>query len=253
MLPFALAGPPAARLAAGLLWGGAAGLAGGAAVLVFYRTLATSPMSVVAPLTAVTSAVVPAVTGIALGDRPPVAAYLGMVLGAAAVALVSRGEEHGVADQRRAAIGRRGVLMALLAGAGFGVYFILFARAPHDSGLWPLVAGRFSGLLLFVALGATTVARVRRSAGSRSWLIGRWLGTRPLVLALIAGTLDALANLAYLLAVRGGLLSVVAVITSLYPASTVLLARIVFHERMALVQRIGLGAAAGAVTLLALR
>jgi drug/metabolite transporter (DMT)-like permease len=219
-------------------WGGAAGVAGGLGVLLLFRGLASAAMSVVAPLTAVMSAVVPVVVGVASGERPGAGAYAGMALALAAVALISRGEEHGAGDTAMVAASRSGVLLALLAGTGFGLYFALLKHAPSDSGLWPIVAGRLTSFAVFALIAVATTG------------LGLPRG-RPAVLALLSGICDTVANVLYLVAVRGGLLSLVAVVISLYPASTVLLARVAFAERLARPQLLGLACAALGVGLIA--
>lgn len=224
--------------ASAVAWGGGAGIAGGFGVLLLFRGLASAPMSVVAPLTAVTSVVVPVVFGVATGERPPVGAYVGMVLALAAVALISRGEDHGAGETGVPAASRGGVLLALLAGLGFGVYFVMLKHAPENSGLWPIVAGRLTSTAVFVAVAvATTGLAMPRG--------------RVAVLALLSGACDVSANVLYLIAVRGGLLSVVAVVIALYSAATVLLARVVFAERLARPQLLGLACAALGVGLIA--
>jgi drug/metabolite transporter (DMT)-like permease len=216
-------------------WSAAAGLAGALGVVLLYLGLATGPMGVVAPLTAVASAVVPAAVGIGLGERPPPLAYVGVALALLAVALVSRGP-GGEAGRRP--VTARAVGIALLAGVGFGCYFVLLARAPESSGGWPLLVSRISSAVAVVALALATGRVGRLSAG-----VPR--------LAVAAGALDAAANLAYLLAVRQGLLSLVAVLVALYPAATILLARLVLGERTGRAQRLGLAVAAGSVALIA--
>jgi drug/metabolite transporter (DMT)-like permease len=219
-------------------WGGGAGIAGGLGVLLLFRGLATAAMSVVAPLTAVTSAIVPVVVGVATGERPAVGAYAGMALALAAVALISKGEQHGAGDTSTRVASLGGVLLALLAGSGFGLYFALLKHAPTDSGLWPVLVGRLASTVVFVAIAiATTGLAMPRG--------------RAAVLALLSGVCDVTANVLYLVAVRGGLLSLVAVVIALYPASTVLLARVVFAERLARPQLAGLACAALGVGLIA--
>jgi drug/metabolite transporter (DMT)-like permease len=125
----------------------------------------------------------------------------------------------------------------VLSGVGFGAYFICLARTDEDSGMWPVVLSRMMAMLLVVPLAAALAGFVRIP--------------RPvLALAAVAGTLDAAANLAFLLASRNGLLSLSSVITALYPAGTVLLAVLILKERTGAVQRVGLGVAAAAVVLL---
>jgi len=219
-------------------WGGAAGVAGGLGVLLLFRGLATAAMSVVAPLTAVMSAAVPVGIGVVTGERPPLAAYAGMALALAAVALISRGEEHGAGDRTVPATSTAGISLALLAGTCFGTYFVLLKHSPVDSGLWPVLAGRLASFVVFIgiALASTGIALPRGRAA---------------LLALLSGTFDTVANVLYLVAVRGGLLSVVSVVIALYPASTVLLARVVFAERLARPQLVGLACAAAGVGMIA--
>ena len=143
-------------------WSAAAGLAGALGVVLLYLGLATGPMGVVAPLTAVASAVVPAAVGIGLGERPPPLAYVGVALALLAVALVSRGP-GGEAGRRP--VTARAVWIALLAGVGFGCYFVLLARAPESSGGWPLLVSRISSAVAVVALALATGRVGRLSAG----------------------------------------------------------------------------------------
>lgn len=221
--------------AATVCWAAAAGLAGTLGVLLLYVGLAIGPMSVVAPLTAVASAVVPAATGVVLGDRPPAIAYAGVALALLAVVLVSRGPTAPDAGRR---VARRTVGIAFTAGVAFGVYFVLLARAPEASGGWPLLVSRATSsvAVLAIALAAGRLGRTSR----RVWPV-----------ALLAGSLDALANVGYLLAVRQGLLALVPVVVALYPAATILLARLVLGERTGGAQRVGLVVAAGSVVLIA--
>lgn len=229
---------PGSVSAGAMVWGALAGVGGGLGVLLLFRGLAESAMSVVAPLTAVMSAVVPVLVGVATGERPPAAAYGGMVLALLAVGLISRGERHGAGGTDVAPATKAGALLALLAGTFFGLYFVLLKHAPADSGVWPVLAGRGSALAIFVAIAV-------RTSGVR-FPRGRAAG-----LALLSGLFDTVANVLYLAAVRGGLLSLIAVIVALYPASTVLLARVVFAERLARAQLLGLACAAAGVAVMA--
>jgi drug/metabolite transporter (DMT)-like permease len=231
LLPLVPGHPDAATVA----WSVAAGLAGTAGVLLLYVGLAIGPMGVVAPLTALASAIVPVTIGIVLGERPAVFAYGGVALALLGVVLVSRGPAM---DPAHARVTVRVVGIALLAGVGFGLYFVLLDQAPAASGGWPLLLSRMASALVVVALAVGT-----RQAGRLSRGVVR--------LAVLAGALDALATLAYLLAVRQGLLSLVAVVVALYPAATILLARLVLGERTGRAQRLGLAVAACSVGLIA--
>ncbi len=227
---------PAEPTAADFAWGAAAGVAGGVGVTLFYRALATGVMSVVAPVTAVTGAVVPVIAGLALGERPGAAALVGVGIAVVAVALLAREapgrEEHPTAHRAQA------LLLALGAGAGFGGFFVLLDRTGDDAGLWPLVASRSTTLVLAVAVALV----LRHAVVPKRGAVGLAVGT---------GMLDMAANVLFLVANRDGLLALVAVITSLYPASTIALAQIFLGERLARHQMIGLALAGVAVVLIA--
>jgi drug/metabolite transporter (DMT)-like permease len=225
-----LSGPLGLRTA---LLGVAGGISGMVGIVVMYSLMARAPMNVVSPVTAVLAAVVPTAFAVAVGERPRVTAWLGVAIGLIAVVLVGRTP----ADHPHGPVGARVLALASLSGLGFGAYFICLARADHDSGLWPLVISRLTSAALIVPL-----ARGRRVVQP---LTGRVLG-----LALLAGVLDAGANLFFLLASRHGLLSLASVITSLYPAMTVLLAVALLHEHTGRLQRVGLALAAGSVALI---
>jgi len=216
-----------------LAWGAAGGLAGAAALVCFYWALAAGTMSVVAPLTAVVSAIVPVATGLALGERPSGWALLGVGMALPAIALIARETAGG-----RPRVRRRVLLAALAAGVGFGFFFVALARTSGDTGLWPLVGARTASIALLAVVLLVT-------------------GGRPVVVAearlmvLVAGVLDTTANALYLAAASQGLLSLVAVIAALYPASTVVLARVVLGERMQRWQLGGFALAALAVGLVA--
>jgi drug/metabolite transporter (DMT)-like permease len=228
---------------ADLAWGATSGMAGGVGVLLLYRALAMGTMSVVAPITAVCAAGLPVVVGLALGERPDPLALVGVALALLAIGLVSReggeaaGEERADAPPRRASAGA--VRLALLAGLAFGLFFVLLERSSEDAGLWPLVAARAGSISLLAVLAVVTRQPFTAPRGLLAGIA-------------VSGTLDMAANVLYLLATREGLLSLVAVLTSLYPASTVLLATVVLRERLRAVQLGGLLCAAVAVVLIAL-
>jgi drug/metabolite transporter (DMT)-like permease len=227
---------PADPTAADVAWGAAGGISGGIGVMLFYRALATGVMSVVAPVTAVTGAVVPVVTGLLLGERPGGPALVGIAIAIGAVALLAR-EAPGNRERPTAAT-RQAFALALGAGLGFGGFFVFLDRTGDDAGLWPLVASRsvtFLVMALIAAVTATALVPRREAIG----------------LTLATGVLDMSANVLFLLANREGLLAVVAVITSLYPASTIALAQIVLGERLARHQVVGLALATVAVVLIA--
>ncbi|MCU1667334.1 MAG: putative rane protein [Blastococcus sp.] len=219
-----------------LLWGAAAGLAGAAGLVVFYRALAEGVMSVVAPVTAVAAAAVPVLVGVALGERIGWWATVGIALALVAVVLVAA--EEGLPSLRTAR--PAGLVPPLLAGASFGLFFVLLDRAHDDAGLSPLVGARTASMALVVLIAVL---------GKRSLKTPRV----ALPTVLIAGMGDLTANALFLLATQqGGQLAITGVLASLYPASTVLLAQLVLREQLARTQIAGLVSAAGAVVLIAL-
>ncbi|MFD1935925.1 MULTISPECIES: EamA family transporter [Nonomuraea] len=228
MLPFL----PGVFSEGAIVWGLGAGVAGAAGLVLFYRALATGVMSVVAPTTAVTSAALPVLFGLASGERPEVMALAGVGLALLAVLLVSRSPAK---EQRSSA---SSIVAALAAGAGFGGFFVLLAQAPDESGLWPLVGARLASVTMVVLVAVVTRRSLRPGEGA-------------LGIIAVAGLLDMAANVLFLLAQQHGMLSLVAVLVSLYPASTLVLARYVLGERLHAVQVAGVAFALGAVALIA--
>jgi drug/metabolite transporter (DMT)-like permease len=214
-------------------WGAASGVASAAAFALLYRTLAIGPMSVLSPITALVSAALPVAVGIASGETLSGLAVGGVLLAAAAIVIVSGGTDiHGARPSQKA------LVLAFGAGAAIALQLVCLDQAPDDSGIGPLLVGRAVSSAVVLAAAFA----VRSSLGD----------TRPsLSASAAAGALDSLANFAFLLAVREGDLAIVAVITALYPASTVVLARAFLAERIGPAQLAGLGLAAVAVSLLA--
>ncbi|MEV5878787.1 EamA family transporter [Streptomyces sp. NPDC052101] len=220
--------------AGALAWGAASGVASAAAFALLYRTLAIGPMNVLSPVTALVSAALPVAVGLLQGEHLTAAGLAGLPLALAAVVLVSAGHGAGSARPSRTAL-----LLAFGAGGAIALQLVFLHQAPAGSGVAPLIVGRaVSSAVTLAAAGL-----MRRGLGSE----------RPAyAMSAAAGVLDSVANLLFLLAARGGDLTVVAVITALYPAGTVLLARGVLAERIHRSQLVGLGTAAVAVSLLAL-
>lgn len=211
-------------------WSAGAGVAGLVGLLAFYTALAHGTMGVVAPLAGL-GVVVPLAVGLAGGERPGAVQLVGVVLGVAGGVLASGPELAGSA-------GGRAVGLALVAAAGFGLVFVFLARGSQDSPLLTLVGMRTTSVAILAA-----AAFVRRSVG----------GVRRQDLPVLAtiGLLDGGANLTYAVATTAGLLSLVAVLASLYPAVTVVMARAVHRERMSRVQDAGVVGAVLGVLLIA--
>lgn len=216
-----------------LAWGAGAGVAGAVGLVVLFHALATTRISVAAPVAAVVGTALPVLFGVVTGERPAPLAWVGMVLAVPAVIALSSSENTDAGSTHRAA------LLGALAGAAFALFGILISRTGTESAMWPLVAARAASVV-FLGLGA--VAARRALVAPRS--------TWGLVIA--CALLDIAGNVLFLLAVRRELLSLVAVIMSLYPVATIALARIVLGERVVRRQWHGLGLAAGAVVLIAL-
>jgi drug/metabolite transporter (DMT)-like permease len=222
---------------ADLLWGAGAGVAGLGGLVLLYRGLSTGAMAIVAPVTAVTGALVPIAVGLVTERTPPPLALVGAACAVVAIALVSVGPSDAVGPGRPGTA--RVVLLALASGAMFGLFFSLLAQTHETAGVWPLVAARTASVGLgLVALAVSGVSpRTVRP-------VSRWV--------VITGVGDVTANWLYLLALADGLLSVVAPVAALYPVSTVLLALTIDKERVRPAQVAGLGLAAAALVLTAI-
>jgi drug/metabolite transporter (DMT)-like permease len=227
---------PAAPSTHDLVLGAAAGMFSGTGLVLLMRALARGPMSVVAPTTALCASLVPILAGLASGERPGDLALAGIAVSIVAVVLITREREHG------APVGSaRSVLpLAVIGGTTFGVFFALLDRTSDGAGLWPLVAARSTSIPLLFVLALVA----RRSAGPAP--------RRPAPMVALSGVLDMAANIAYLLALRHGMLAVVAAVTGLYPAATVVLAQRHLDERLRRPQLAGLGVGAAAAMMIAL-
>jgi drug/metabolite transporter (DMT)-like permease len=221
-----------------MLVGAVAGLVSGCAILWFYAALAAGPMSVVSPLTSLLVAGVPLGVGIFWGERPGSLALVGAGLAVVAVVLVSKQENTPNDEASHVRFSPKVAWLTAGAGLAFAVYFVLLDKVGAGTGLWPLVASRASASALVLVAGLVT--------GQRKLPTGT-----PLRLTVLAAGLDIVANWAFLYALRAGMLSIVSVLTSLYPAATVLLARLVLKEHTGWIQRTGLVLAAAAVVLIA--
>jgi uncharacterized membrane protein len=215
-----------------LLWGVLAGVGSGAGNVFIYRGLAGGRMAVVAPLSAIAAAALPVLVGLVTGERPGILPVIGVLIAMPAIWLVSGGRS-GLPDANRA-----DVLNGLVAGVGFGVQFSALGQIPQQAGLTPLAVSQgVSVVAIVVGAVALSAPWVPRDRFSR-------FGT-------VAGLLAGTATVCFQLAVQYGLLTIAAVLASLYPAVTVLLAAIVLRERIHRAQGVGLTLAATAVALIA--
>lgn len=212
------------------VYGALSGVAGAVGLSAFYRGLAVGAMGVVAPISA-TAAVIPVSVGVATGERPETLQFVGMALAVTGVVMASREER---AEGEGGALAS-GVGLALLAALGFGCFFVAMDAASDEDVVWAILANRATSVsLLAIAFAAARPGMaVERSDASKLAIIG---------------VFDITANMSFALASTEGLVSLVAVLGSLYPVVTVLLARTLLHERLGPSQQAGaIGALAGVV------
>ncbi|GGE91965.1 EamA family transporter [Mycetocola zhadangensis] len=230
-----------------VFWGALSGVSGALAISLLYACLAIGPMSILSPLTAVVSAIVPMTWGLATGDKLALVGYLALGLALIAVVLVGFVPEKGAVRPSS-----RGILMALGSGTMIGTFLILIDQTPEDSGVVPLILNRAVSAAIMFTVVLVLWMLARRAAPGIT--LGRpSTGWRPgLTLALACGVIDATANLLLLIGLRIGDLAVMSVLTAMYPAGTILLAALVLKERIAPVQWVGLALALVAAGMLAL-
>ncbi len=228
-----------------LPWSVLAGVAGASALVAFYAALASGTMGVVSPIAAL-GAIVPVLAGVVAGERPSTVQVVGVVLALAGAALASGPELAPGRGGTRG--GGRPVLLAVLAAVGFGVALLAIGRGAESSAVMTLVGMRAVSVTAFAV--ALMVLALRRGGTVARSTAG--VGRRDVPVVAAIGLADVGANLCFGIASTLGLLSLTAVLGSLYPVMTVLLARFVLHERLLPVQVAGIGAAFVGVALIAL-
>lgn len=202
-----------------LLWGGLAGLAGVFGVLAFYSALAKGKMGIVAPVSAVLTVALPVLFSVFTAGLPTL-----LQLGGFALALLAIGL---IAGPQRAEGSPRGMGLAVLAGCGFGGFFILISQVQPAATFWSLAAARLGCIGVLLVL-----LRVRQKPLLPPMTVA------PLVV--LAGVLDAFGNVLFVLAAHSGHLDVAAILSSLYPAATVGLSALVLRERVIRIQAVGI-------------
>ena len=224
-------------------WAVLAGLGTGAGTAYLYRGFASGRMSVVAPVSAVGAALVPVAVGALGGERVSAVVWLGILAALPGIWLVASVADddlthvHGETSPTRTGLAD-GLTDGILAGLGFGVLFAALAQIPDGAGLWPLTVAQAVSVPVVVALAVVVRAEWLPRGRTVRW-------------ALLAGPIAAVATASFLLSTQLGLLTVSGVLASLYPATTVLLAAVVLHERIHRAQGLGLGLCAVAVALVA--
>jgi drug/metabolite transporter (DMT)-like permease len=225
-----------------IFWGFLGGLSSIIALLALYASLALGPISIVSPLGALLSAIVPAAVGVVLlGERFTGVGWVAIAMALIAVVLVGFVPGDNVQLPKP-----RAIVLAMIAGTGIGLAVVSLARSPEDSGIGPIIVMRTTA---FVLLGVIVLFSVLRKSATAEI---KHQGPKLWVLVASAGVLDATANIFFTLASRSGSLTVTGVLTALYPLGTILLARLVLKEKVALVQKIGIALTLVASLMLAL-
>lgn len=234
-----------------IMWGALSGLAGSIAIVMLYAALAIGPMSILSPLGALVSAAVPVAWAAARGTQLAPLAYGAIALGLVAIVLVGF-----VPEQNAVRPSARGLLLSVGSGFGIGLFMIFIDQAPTDAGLIPLVANRAVSALVLAAIVGVLLLRGKLTPPEVSAADERTnrvpLARVALWMALGTGLVDTTANGLLIAGFQTGELSVMSVLTAMYPAGTVILAAVFLKERVAPWQAIGLVMAIAAAGLLAL-
>jgi drug/metabolite transporter (DMT)-like permease len=215
-----------------LQWGVIAGISGAFGIAALYKALAIGRMGIVAPVASVITGILPVLVGIRTEGMPDRLQLFGFALALVSIWLVARPD--GEIDSHR------GLGLALLAGFLFGLFLVAGKQAGHHGVFWPLVAARTASTLLMLTIVAFSPRDLRPLRAA-------------LVPILTSGLLDSAANAMFIAATRHGRLDVAAVLSSLYPASTVILARVLLKERLSTTQNAGIIGALLSVALISAR
>lgn len=229
MIALALIAREPAAATRALIFGTAAGAVGGIGLACFYKSLAVGTMGINAPLSAVITAIVPVVFSFASEGVPNGLRIAGLALALVSIWVIASPAGGVVHEQR-------GVGLAVIAGIGFGGFLLLMKMAGPGGVFWPLASARAASFLLMLAIVLASGAKGETGNSTLRYMI-------------VAGLLDSAANALFVAAAQRGRLDVAAVLSSLYPASTVVLARLVLKERLSRPQAVGMVAALVAVAL----
>jgi len=216
-----------------------AGVVGILAIGSLYLALAIGPMSVMSPVTAAASTFVPIAMGLLVGENLNWLAWVGILLAIISVALVSLEPSS---TGGKLVVSGKGLALAICSGLLIGTFLSLVGLASPENGMWPLVIARLTSSILALIYFATF----------KSGKLSEGFNSKLLALVVISGALDATANAVFVLATFDGYLSIAAVIASLYPAATVILATVFLKEKLSSIQSVGIGLAFFAVAILSL-
>ncbi|MGA1982458.1 MAG: DMT family transporter [Acidobacteriaceae bacterium] len=226
-----------------LAWGVAAGVAGGLALTCFYLALSRGAMGASAAVSGLLAAAIPAALTLWQEGSPGALPLVGFAVAGLAIWLIAAGGAEGDS----AAAGRGSMALAMLAGVGFGFYFVALKMAGPGGVIWPMATARMGSLSIcgLMLLGHTLRPWREDETPAR-------FGRRAVGWSLATALLDTSGNLLFLAATRAGRLDVAAVLASLYPASTILLAALALGERPTRRQALGMATAVVAVALIAM-
>lgn len=222
--------PAEAVIAADIAWGAGAGVGGVVGIGLLYRALAEGTMAVVSPITAATAAALPVIVDVTTGGELTFVAAVGVGLALAAILAMAT-------ERSAKRLNPRLLMMALVAGIGFAVFFIFISQTEEASGFWPLVGARAMTIPLALLLHRNLEPAVRPRIGAMRWVA-------------VAGLFDSVANLLVTAALQRGPLGIVSVLSSLYPVVTALIAMVILRERLSSTQLGGVALAMTAVVLL---
>lgn len=208
-----------------LLWGGIGGIAGVVGLMAFYSALSIGKMGIVAPVSAVLTAAIPVFFSAFTSGLPSLLQIGGFLLALIAIGLISRSEAG--QDVERPKGPPKGIGLALLAGCGFGCFFVLISRVSPGATFWPLAVARLTSVLFMLI-----IMLFRRQKVVPAMTVAPLIG--------LAGILDAIGNAFFVLAAHSGRLDIAAMLSSLYPAATVLLAALILRERVTRIQGVGI-------------
>lgn len=229
MLAMALLTGEAVPPTVDLLWGAVAGVVGAFGIASLYKALAIGRMGVVAPVASVVTGILPVLVGMRTEGMPGRSQIAGFALALISIWLIARPD--GEVDSHR------GLGLAVLAGIGFGLFLIAGKQAGHHGVFWPMVAARSASTILMLIVVAFSASDVRPLKGA-------------FIVTLLSGLGDSMGNALFIAATRHGRLDVAGVLSSLYPASTVILARVLLKERISPTQSAGIAGALLSVALI---
>lgn len=222
-----------------LAWAVAGGVSGGLGAAGLYTALASGPMSAIAPIAGVSAAAMPVVVGASLGEHLTGPALTGIGLAVVAIGLVSRRQQREQRPDSQAGL-RKGLTVAAAAGIALGLFFVSLAEARAQGSPWLLLVARVTSSAMFAGIVVSRRSLTKLRSAMEAPAAG-------------AGLFDMIGGILYVLAVRASHMAVTGVLASLYPVSTIILARTTLRERISAIQGVGITCAVAAILLVGIR